>query len=67
MQEGLGTKVFYDVSDACRINEEKHNLVHTINRSLDRKSNPRPLAYGNTASIKGTTTPTTQSNLLLQK
>jgi hypothetical protein len=25
-------------------------------RSLDRESNPRPLAYGNTASIKGTTT-----------
>jgi hypothetical protein len=30
---------------------EKHNLVHTINRSLDQESNPRPLAYGNTASI----------------
>jgi hypothetical protein len=38
------------------INEEKHKLVHTINRSLDQESNPRPLAYGNTASIKGTTT-----------
>jgi hypothetical protein len=25
------------------INEEKHKLVHTINRSLDRESNPRPL------------------------
>jgi hypothetical protein len=37
------------------INEEKHKLVHTINRSLDRESNPWPLAYGNTASIKGTT------------
>jgi hypothetical protein len=33
------------------INEEKHKLVHTINRSLDRESNPRPLAYGKTASI----------------
>jgi hypothetical protein len=28
------------------INEEKHKLAHTINRSLDRESNPRPLAYG---------------------
>jgi hypothetical protein len=32
------------------INEEKHKLVHTMNRSLDQKSNPRPLTYGNTAS-----------------
>jgi hypothetical protein len=35
--------------------------------SLDRESNPRPLAYGNTASIKGTTTLTTKPNPLLQK
>jgi hypothetical protein len=34
------------------VDEEKHKLVHTINRSLDRESNPWPLAYGNTASIK---------------
>jgi hypothetical protein len=37
---------------ANRISEyfykEKHKLVHTIYRSLDRESNPRPLAYGNT-------------------
>jgi hypothetical protein len=31
-----------------KINEEKHKLVHTINRSQDREPNPRPLAYGNT-------------------
>jgi hypothetical protein len=31
-----------------------------ICRSLDRESNPRPLAYGNTASIEGTTTLTTR-------
>jgi hypothetical protein len=36
--------------------KEKHKLVHTIYKSLDRESNPRPLAYGNTASIEGTTT-----------
>jgi hypothetical protein len=34
-------------------------------RSLDRESNPRPLAYGNTASIEGTTTLTTKPNPLL--
>jgi hypothetical protein len=34
------------------INKEKQKLVHTINRSLDRESNPRPLAYGNTASME---------------
>jgi hypothetical protein len=45
---------------------DTHKLVHTINRSLDRESNPRPLAYGNTASIKGTTTLTTKPNPLLQ-
>jgi hypothetical protein len=40
----------------------------TVNifRSLDRESNPRPLAYGNTASIEGTTTLTTKPNPLLQ-
>jgi hypothetical protein len=48
------------------INEEKHKLVHTINRSLDRESNPRPLAYGNHASIKATTTLTTNPNPLPQ-
>jgi hypothetical protein len=46
-------------------NKEKHNLVHTIYRSLDRESNPRPLAYGNTASIEGTTTLNTKQNTLL--
>jgi hypothetical protein len=40
-------------------NKEKHKLVHTIYRSLDRESNPRPLAHGNTG-IEGTTTPTTK-------
>jgi hypothetical protein len=33
--------------------KEQHKLVHTI--SLYRELNLRPLAYGNTASIKGTT------------
>jgi hypothetical protein len=33
------------------INKEKHKLVQPINRSLDRETNPLPLAYGNTASI----------------
>jgi hypothetical protein len=37
--------------ESNEINKEKHKLVHTIYRSLDRESNPRPLAYGNTASI----------------
>jgi hypothetical protein len=27
------------------INKETHKLVHSIYRSLDRESNPRPLAY----------------------
>jgi hypothetical protein len=49
------------------LNKEKHKLVHTIYRSLDREWNPRPLAYGNTASIEGTTTLTTTPNPLLQK
>jgi hypothetical protein len=35
--------------------------------SLDRESNPRPLAFGNTASIKGTSTLTTKPNPLLHK
>jgi hypothetical protein len=35
------------------IDEEKHKLVNTINRSLDQESNPWPLAYDNTVSIKG--------------
>jgi hypothetical protein len=40
--------------------------VHVyLYRSLDRESNPRPLAYGNTASIEGTTTLTTKPNPLL--
>jgi hypothetical protein len=47
------------------INEEKHKLVHKINRSLEWKSNPR--IYGNTASIKGTMMLTTKPNPLLQK
>jgi hypothetical protein len=34
--------------------------------SLDRESIPRPLAYGNTASNKGTTLLTTKPNPLLQ-
>jgi hypothetical protein len=33
--------------------------------SLDRELNPRPLAYGNTASIEGTTTLTSKPNPLL--
>jgi hypothetical protein len=41
-----------DIINHIIINEEKHKLVHTIYRSLDRESNPRPLAYGNTASIE---------------
>jgi hypothetical protein len=45
---------------------KRNKLVHTLNISLDRESNPRPLAYGNTASIKGTTTLTTKLSPLLQ-
>jgi hypothetical protein len=59
-------QAFYHVP-YLEINEEKHKLVHTINRSPDRESNPRPLAYGNTTSIKGTTMLTTMPNPLLQK
>jgi hypothetical protein len=49
-------KIIFLCTLKLHLDEEKHKLVHTINRSLDRESNPRPLAYGNTASIKGTTT-----------
>jgi hypothetical protein len=54
----IGDRDLYDQ----RITKEKHKLVHTIYRSLDRESNPRPLAYGNTASIEWTTTLTTKPN-----
>jgi hypothetical protein len=40
-------------------------ILHVLCASLDRESNPRPLAYGNTASIEGTTTLTTKPNPLL--
>jgi hypothetical protein len=45
-----------------------HVPLHSLHISLvsDRGSNPRPLAYGNSASIKGTTTLTTKPNPLLQ-
>jgi hypothetical protein len=61
MRVWSNTSCFYN-----EINEEKHKLVRTINRSLDRESNSRPLAYGNTARIKGTTTLTTKPNPVLQ-
>jgi hypothetical protein len=34
------------------INEEKHKLVHTINRSLDWESNPRPLALATPPALR---------------
>jgi hypothetical protein len=41
------------------------NMTKFPTASLDRESNPRPLAYGNTASIEGTTMLTTKPNPLL--
>jgi hypothetical protein len=41
-------------------------VVYVYYSCLDRESNPRPLAYGNTASIEGTTMLTTKPNPLLQ-
>jgi hypothetical protein len=42
-----------------RINEEKHKLVHTINRRLDQESNPRMMfiatgMYGANSGLKNT-------------
>jgi hypothetical protein len=59
-QVGMPTYLgFFFTITSCmhvHVGKEKHKLVHTIYRSPDRESNPRPLAYGNTASIEGTTT-----------
>jgi hypothetical protein len=47
----------------CRVS---HSHMNEVDWSQDRETNPRPLAYGNPASIKGTTTLTTKPNPLLQ-
>jgi hypothetical protein len=58
------------IHSVCGMHEESatrtnSNDIHFICGILDRESNPLPLAYGNTASTKGTIT--TKPNPLLQK